>query len=57
MRSLIVAAGLAIAVVGPAPVFAGEATEKLDTVLAIQPDHMKARYQYRNPKETLEFLA
>ncbi len=30
--------------------------EKLDVVLAEQPDAVKARYQYRHPKETLAFL-
>jgi len=29
---------------------------KLDSVLAAQPDEIKARYVYRNPKETLEFF-
>lgn len=29
---------------------------RLDTVLASQPDSIKARYDYRNPKETLEFF-
>ena len=32
------------------------ASERLDTVLVAQPDDAKARYQYRNPKETLEFF-
>jgi predicted methyltransferase len=32
------------------------ATERLDTVLAAQPDEAKARYTYRHPKETLEFF-
>lgn len=32
------------------------ASEKLDAVLAAQPDDVKARYQYRHPKETLEFF-
>ncbi|WP_428408848.1 class I SAM-dependent methyltransferase [Hyphococcus sp.] len=32
------------------------ASEKLDAVLDAQPDEMKARYQYRHPKETLEFF-
>ncbi|MEZ5891626.1 MAG: hypothetical protein R3C58_00540 [Parvularculaceae bacterium] len=32
------------------------ASEKLDAVLAAQPDEEKARYQYRHPKETLEFF-
>lgn len=29
---------------------------RLDTVLAAQPEGVKARYQYRHPKETLAFL-
>lgn len=32
------------------------ASEKLDAVLAAEPDEVKARYQYRHPKETLEFF-
>lgn len=32
------------------------ASEKLDAVLAAQGDDEKARYQYRHPKETLEFF-
>lgn len=32
------------------------ASEKLDAVLAAQSDEDKARYQYRHPKETLEFF-
>ncbi len=32
------------------------ASEKLDAVLAAQSDEAKARYQYRHPKETLEFF-
>jgi len=32
------------------------AAEKLDAVLAAQSDETKARYQYRHPKETLEFF-
>ena len=28
----------------------------LDTILAAQDDSAKARYEYRNPKETLEFF-
>ena len=32
------------------------ASEKLDAVLAAQPDDIKARYQYRHPKETIEFF-
>ncbi len=32
------------------------AAERLDDVLAAQPDTAKARYRYRHPKETLEFF-
>lgn len=32
------------------------ASERLDSVLAAQPDDAKARYQHRHPKETLEFF-
>lgn len=32
------------------------AEERLDAVLAAQSDETKARYQYRNPKETLQFF-
>ena len=32
------------------------ASEKLDAVLAAESDEVKARYQYRHPKETLEFF-
>ncbi len=32
------------------------ASEKLDDVLNAQPQEKKARYQYRHPKETLEFF-
>jgi predicted methyltransferase len=31
-------------------------SEKLDAVLAAQPEEDKARYEYRHPKETLEFF-
>jgi predicted methyltransferase len=30
--------------------------KKMDAVLEMQPDAIKARYQYRHPKETLEFF-
>jgi len=41
-----------------APAEAAEltASEQLDAALAAQSDEAKARYQYRNPKETLEFF-
>ncbi|NVJ96522.1 MAG: class I SAM-dependent methyltransferase [Alphaproteobacteria bacterium] len=32
------------------------ASEKLDAILAAQPEAAKARYQYRHPKETLELF-
>ena len=32
------------------------ASEKLDAVLAAQPEEAKARYEHRHPKETLEFF-
>ena len=34
----------------------GSAAERLDTVLAAQPEDAKARYPYRHPKEMLEFF-
>ncbi|MEM7019642.1 MAG: methyltransferase [Pseudomonadota bacterium] len=36
--------------------FATAADNKLDGILAAQPDEVRARYQYRHPKETLEFF-
>ena len=33
-----------------------EAGPRLEAILAAQPDEVKARYQYRNPQETLEFF-
>ena len=33
-----------------------EAGPRLEAILAAQPDEVKARYQYRNPRETLEFF-
>jgi predicted methyltransferase len=35
---------------------AADASGRLDTILEAQPDEIKARYEYRNPKETLEFF-
>ena len=32
------------------------AGDRLDDILAAQPDEVQARYQYRHPKETLEFF-
>jgi len=69
LRTLILsAAGLALAACGQAvetdlkdtaakmPVVEKIATVSLDDILAAQPDEVKARYQYRNPKQTLEFF-
>jgi len=36
--------------------FPASANDALDTVLAAQSDENKARYEYRHPKETLEFF-
>lgn len=41
----------------PAPEPAAEAApDRLETILAAQPDAARARYRYRNPRETLEFF-
>ncbi len=32
------------------------ASDRLDSILAAQPDEVKARYEYRHPKETLTFF-
>ncbi len=45
--------GLALTVTAAAAGFDGD---KLDAILAAQPDEAKARYEFRNPKETLEFF-
>lgn len=61
MRKLMMVAA-ALAVMTPAVVAmdGGKAaqfdTVKMNDVLAAQSDEMKARYQYRHPKETLEFF-
>ena len=47
--------GLLLAASGS--VLAGDAAGKLDKVLAAQDDEVKARYEWRHPKETLEFFA
>ena len=44
------------AVEAPEAVSEPSAEERLDAVLAGQSDEAKARYQYRNPKETLTFF-
>lgn len=57
------AAAATVALMVPATVSADGAgagahfdTMKMSKVLAMQSDEMKARYQYRHPKETLEFF-
>jgi predicted methyltransferase len=35
---------------------AADASARLEAILEAQPDEVKARYRYRNPKETLEFF-
>ena len=47
-------AALMVVVCGPAS--AGDAGHKLDEVLAAQDEETQSRYQYRHPKETLEFF-
>ncbi len=44
------------AAAAPAEEAAPAEVDVLAAVLDAQPDEMKARYQYRNPKETLEFI-
>lgn len=39
-----------------AAIAAQEAIVSIDELLAAQPDEVKARYEYRHPKETLEFF-
>lgn len=57
MRTLIKAAAVAIAFTGVgSAVQADDASDKLDAILAAQPDEAKARYEWRHPKETLEFF-
>jgi len=56
MKALFAAAALSLTIVSFPAVQAKDASTKLDAVLASQPDHMKARYQYRHPKETLDFF-
>ena len=63
MKKLMMAAAT-VALMVPAAVFAFDGagahahfdTMKMSKVLAMQSDEMKARYQYRHPKETLEFF-
>ncbi|MEZ5914535.1 MAG: hypothetical protein R3C42_02755 [Parvularculaceae bacterium] len=65
MMRLFIAAGAAL-IIGacatgggsdaPGSSVAGFDGARLDAVLAAQPDEDKARYQYRHPKETLEFF-
>ena len=40
----------------PAAEMAAPVVSRLDEVLAAQPEDVQARYQYRHPKETLEFF-
>lgn len=47
-------AGLLLALAGS--LSAGEPGEKLEQVLADQPEEVRARYVWRHPKETLEFF-
>lgn len=58
MKSLFLTVALALcSVSATSPVAANDAASgRLDEVLAAQPDTMKVRYKYRNPKETLEFF-
>ncbi len=62
MKTLFKAAAVAVSLGGmlAGPALADHhghsASAKLDAVLAAQPDEAKARYQYRHPKETLEFF-
>lgn len=57
MKTLLKAAAVALAFTGiGAGAQADAASDTLDTILAAQPDTAKARYQYRHPKETLEFF-
>ncbi|WP_286830930.1 MULTISPECIES: class I SAM-dependent methyltransferase [Kordiimonas] len=56
MKRLLIAALFGLCGFGAGSVAASDASTKLDQVLAAQPDHMKARYKYRHPKETLEFF-
>lgn len=56
MKTLLKAAAVAVSL---GSIFAGNAhadSARLDAVLASQPDSIKARYEYRHPKETLEFF-
>lgn len=56
MKALFKAAMVAATVIGTVTGAANANDAKLDTVLADQPDAIKARYGWRHPKETLEFF-
>ena len=49
---------VSMTVIGLAAMQAGYAAEgdRIDAILAAQPDEVRARYKYRHPKETLEFF-
>lgn len=54
MKKLLAAGAAALALIAVAPAYADGA--KLDAALAAQSDDVKARYDARNPKETLTFF-
>jgi len=59
MKIILKAAAIAAALMGTlgASAIAGDFDgAKLEKILAAQPEMVRARYQYRHPKETLEFL-
>lgn len=56
MKHLVAVAALVLGVACAGSVAADDAGERLDEVLTAQPEKMKVRYQYRNPKETLTFF-
>jgi predicted methyltransferase len=56
MRKLLFSVALVVSGLHGGVASAGDAEAKLDQVLAAQSDEMKARYTYRNPKETLMFF-
>jgi predicted methyltransferase len=47
---------LAILLSASASLFAGDSDARLASVLAAQPEETQARYAYRHPRETLEFI-
>lgn len=56
MKQLLASIVLALCGVSAGGVVAENASTRLEAVLGAQPDHMKARYKYRHPKETLAFF-